>query len=149
MKAKEDEVTRARFNAECLRTKVATMTHQIRALREDQAEGIASAVEDKMENFLEVLADSLNPDERRYSTSTIGTSGTSVGSAIQLPPSGYSKNQIMGWVHQRKRSQGLDHRDHPKITNPDVQDALCWMIRLFQDEQNGRSGEGDAGEYSE
>merc|ERR1719410_665498 len=39
MKAKEDEITRARFNAECLRTKVATMTHQIRALKEDQAEG--------------------------------------------------------------------------------------------------------------
>lgn len=141
LKAKDNNITKLKFENDMLRNQIAVQIHQIAALKTDQSSHIADAVEDKMENFLEVLADSLNPEERMY-RSTPGGPGGGGGSSgpahLELPARDATDREILGWVHHKKRKHGLNHRNHPKLTEERVQKALVWLIKTFQDEQSGR-----------
>merc|ERR1719433_2266212 len=98
-KSKQDDMKRLRFDNDRLRQEIATFSHKLRALREEQLDGFGHVVEDKMEGFLEMLADSLNPETHHHSTS----SSMALNGNVELPPRHYSDNQILSWLHRKKR----------------------------------------------
>lgn len=137
LKTRDKDVTRLKFENDMLRSQIAVQVHQISALKADQSSHIADAVEDKMENFLDVLADSLNPEERMFRQTPGGGGGPPTG-RMELPSRDATDAEIIGWCHHKKRKNGLGYRNHPKLTDEKVKKGLVWMIRMFQDEQSGR-----------
>lgn len=108
---------------ERLKTKIAEMTHEICALKRNSVGEIASAVECKMEDFLNVLTDSLHPEEdyprdrNKYGL-----------------PSRTSEREILTWLRRKKREQDLSSSKDPRFVNESVTKALVWVVRTLQEE---------------
>jgi len=123
MKKEADHAQSEERENERLNTKIAEMTHEICTLKKNSVGEIASAVECKMEDFLNVLTDSLHPEEE-YSKDR---------NKYGLP-SRTSEREILSWLRRKKREQELSSSKDPRFVNEAVKNALVWVVRTLQEE---------------
>lgn len=123
MKKEADRAQNEEDENERLKTKIAEMTHEICALKKNSVGDIASAVECKMEDFLNVLTDSLHPeDENPRGRDKYGL------------PSRTSEREILTWLRRKKKEQELNSSSDPRFVNESVKNALVWVVRTLQEE---------------
>jgi len=123
MKKEADRAQSEEDENERLKTKIAEMTHKICALKRNSVGEIATAVECKMEDFLNVLTDTFHPEDD-YAGSR-GKYGL---------PSRTSEREILTWLRTKKREQKLSSSSDPRFVNESVKNALLWVVRTLQEE---------------
>lgn len=138
LKTRLDGFTREKSQKAYLRQQIERLEAQNNNLRKRDVGDIANAVENRMEGFLNVLADSLHPDD--YETPGRGSRGAISVPKGHLPPSRASSENIIGWLHDKKRKQGLSSKRQPHFTDSAVREAMVWCIRTLQDEVADREG---------
>jgi len=129
VKKKVDSHRREQFQNDVLRNQVKTMRREITKLERNKVGNIADAVGNKMENFLNLLADHLHPgsgDRGRASSKSLRVLG--------LPPSWTKDGQILGWLYDKKRKQRLSSKEDPIFSEQSVCAAMVWLVRTLQGE---------------
>jgi len=127
------EHKRARYQNDVLRSQAKTMEHEIEKLTRNNISNISKTIGNRMENFLNLLADNLTPgaDDYRRAPRTMLT-------VLDLPPSRSSDEKILDWLYRKKCKKKLSTNKHPHFDDKSVTRAMLWLIKTLQTEVKDR-----------
>jgi len=124
---------RERYQNDLLRSQAKTMEQEIEKLTRHNITNVASEVGNRMENFLNLLADNLTPGASEYRRTP-----TTMLTVLDLPPSRSSDDKILDWLYRKKCKQNRSTSKHPDFDDKTVRRAMLWLTKTLQKEVKER-----------